>query len=124
MGYERDRGSAQQRGYGQRWAKAAATFKRRHPHCLGCQAAGKLVATDVVDHVEPHKGDQAKFWNTALWQPACRYCHDVVKPRLERLFETGELKVIDLWLNSAAAQAMRKRHPPRADIGADGWLAG
>lgn len=123
MGYEKDRGSARSRGYTPRWDKACATFKARHPLCLGCQAIGKQAKTEVVDHVEPHKGDQVKFWNTKMWQPACRWHHDVIKPRLERAFEVGELKVADLWLNSAAAIALSNRTPQRKAIGADGWLA-
>jgi len=57
------------RGYTTRWDKAAANFRRQHPYCLGCQAIGRVMPTELVDHVEPHKGDQSKFWSTALWQP-------------------------------------------------------
>lgn len=118
------RGSAQSRGYDNRWHKAAATFKTRHPWCLGCQAVGEMRATQVVDHVEPHKGDQTKFWNTALWQPACRHCHDVVKKMLERMFEVGEASVADLWLDSALAIALRRKHRPKQAVGVDGWVGG
>lgn len=119
--HDRDRGGARVRGYTPRWDKAAATFKARHPYCLGCAAIGKQVATEVVDHVEPHKGDQVKFWNTAQWQPSCRWHHDVIKPRLERMVEQGDLVVTDLWLNSNAAIAMSRRYPAQQDIGVDGW---
>ncbi len=118
-----NRGSARQRGYTPRWDKAATTFKTRHPYCLGCQAIGERRATEVVDHVEPHKGDQAKFWNTSMWQPACRHCHDVIKKMLERLFEAGECKLADLWLNSPLAISLRRRHRPIERIGTDGWPA-
>jgi 5-methylcytosine-specific restriction protein A len=122
VGYERDRGSARSRGYSTRWDKAAATFKLRNPLCLGCRAAfDRAVPAEVVDHVEPHKGDQAKFWNTKLWQPACRWHHDAIKPRLERMFESREIKVADLWLNSDVAIALTKRTPQRQAIGLDGW---
>jgi 5-methylcytosine-specific restriction protein A len=57
----------------------------------------------LVDHVEPHKGDPAKFWNAELWQPSCKWHHDLVKQILERAFARGKLKVADLWLSSAAA---------------------
>jgi hypothetical protein len=123
MTYERDRGGARQRGYNLRWDKAAAAFKALHPFCLGCQAVEWQTKTEVVDHVEPHKGNQAKFWNTALWQPACRWHHDVIKPKLERMFEVGEIKLADLWLNSDIAITLSKRTPRRRSIGMDGWLA-
>lgn len=123
MGYEKDRGSARVRGYNPRWDKASGTFKVRRPWCLGCQALGLQVKTEVVDHVEPHKGNQVKFWNTAMWQPACRWHHDVIKPRLERMYEAGEIAVSDLWLSSKQAISLSKKHPARRAIGADGWLA-
>jgi 5-methylcytosine-specific restriction protein A len=104
-----NRGNARQRGYSRTWDKACATFKQRNPNCLGCSAIGKQTRTEVVDHVVPHKGDQAKFWDTSLWQSACA-CHHSIKARLERQYERGELTVADLWLNSPAAVAMSKRY--------------
>jgi 5-methylcytosine-specific restriction endonuclease McrA len=104
--YDDRRGSARARGYTAQWDNASALFKRQHPLCLGCDAIGRVTVVTVVelvDHVEPHKGDAAKFWNADLWQPSCRWHHDVVKQRLERAFAKGELKLADLWLNSAAA---------------------
>ncbi len=124
MGHEQNRGSARRRGYDTRWDRAAATFKQRNPHCLGCLAIGRKVAVDVVDHVEPHKGDQAKFWNTKMWQPACRHHHDVIKPVLERMFLGGEIPVIELWLNSTTATKLTRKRPPPVTFGADGWPQG
>ncbi|GAB5505799.1 MAG: hypothetical protein Rhirs2KO_09620 [Rhizobiaceae bacterium] len=115
------RGNARQRGYNTRWDKASATFKLRHPHCLGCSAMGRMVATEVPDHVEPHKGDQKKFWNTAMWQPACRWHHDVIKPRLERMFAEGEIEVDQLWLDSETAQRLSRQFPRKSTFGLDGW---
>jgi 5-methylcytosine-specific restriction protein A len=73
-----ERGTAAERGYGYRWQKARATFLRRHPLCLYCQRQGRTAVATVVDHAVPHKGDQAKFWDTAIWTPACRACHQHV----------------------------------------------
>ena len=115
------RGGSRSRGYSVRWEKAATTFKARHPQCLGCQAVGEFSATAVVDHVVPHKGDQARFWDTAMWQPACRHCHDVVKKMIERMFEVGEVPVADLWLSSATAVDLRRKHRPIRAVGIDGW---
>jgi 5-methylcytosine-specific restriction protein A len=101
--YDKRRGSARVRGYSAAWDNAAVQFKRQHPLCLGCEAIGRVTATEVTDHVEPHKGDPAKFWNADMWQPSCAWHHDVVKQILERMFARGEIKVADLWLNSAVA---------------------
>lgn len=97
------RGSARERGYDTRWDKAARSHRRRYPLCRGCEAAGLVVAAELTDHVEPHKGDQAKFWDTSHWQSSCRWHHDVVKQRLELMWVRGEITVADLWLDSPVA---------------------
>jgi 5-methylcytosine-specific restriction endonuclease McrA len=119
-----DRASARARGYTTRWDKASTAFKRRHPWCLGCAALGKQTPAVVVDHVEPHKGNQTKFWTTSLWQPSCDWHHRSIKSMLEGMYARGELKVADLWLNSSTAIGMSKRYPKQQAIGEDGWPAG
>lgn len=37
----------------------------------------------VVDHIKPHKGDAALFWDAANWQALCPDHHDIVKQREE-----------------------------------------
>jgi 5-methylcytosine-specific restriction endonuclease McrA len=66
----------------------------------------------VTDHVIPHKGDMAVFWDRAQWQSACTWHHDVVKQRLELRYAKGELKAADLWLNSTAASELTRRLDP------------
>ena len=106
---EGDRAGARLRGYNAQWDKASATFKKNHPWCLGCEAMGKRTAVEVVDHVEPHRSDQLKFWNSERWQPACRWHHDAVKKRMETMFDRGEITVMELWLNSRTAVALSRR---------------
>lgn len=103
--HDERRGSARERGYTTAWDKAAKTFLSSHPLCLGCSAIGRVVPSALVDHVEPHRGDMAKFWDAEMWQPSCRWHHDVVKKHLEGRFDQGALVVADLWLDSRAAQA-------------------
>ncbi|SDH73293.1 5-methylcytosine-specific restriction enzyme A [Aneurinibacillus thermoaerophilus] len=55
--YDKDRGSASQRGYDARWRKARQMYLVRNPLCRECQKEGKTVAADVVDHIAPHKGN-------------------------------------------------------------------
>jgi 5-methylcytosine-specific restriction enzyme A len=64
---------------------------------------GLVVAAELVDHVEPHKGDTVKFWDTSMWQSSCRWHHDVVKQRLELMWLQGKITIADLWLNSPVA---------------------
>jgi 5-methylcytosine-specific restriction protein A len=98
--YDQRRGSARERGYGAAWDKASLGFRRAHPLCLGCEAIGLIEPATVTDHVKPHRGDMAVFWDSSMWQPACDWHHSDVKQRLERLFDQGKAKVSDLWLNS------------------------
>lgn len=101
--YDQRRGSARERGYGARWDKASAGFKRKHPLCLGCEAVGRVEATTVTDHVIPHRGDTVLFWDSTKWQPACDWHHSVVKQMLEALFAQGKVTIDDLWLDSNKA---------------------
>jgi 5-methylcytosine-specific restriction endonuclease McrA len=106
--YEARRGSARERCYDTVWDKASRGHRRSHPLCLGCQAVGRVTAAELTDHVVPHKGDQAIFWNRSLWQSACRWHHDVVKQKLEALWAQGKLGEAELWLNSASAIALTR----------------
>jgi 5-methylcytosine-specific restriction enzyme A len=73
---DRERPSASARGYGARWRWSRRAFLARHPLCAACQAAGRVVAATVVDHVVPHRGDPRLFWDQRNWAPACKHCHD------------------------------------------------
>jgi 5-methylcytosine-specific restriction enzyme A len=44
-----------------------------------CEATGCVTATDVTNHVEPHKSDMMAFWNSEQCQPACKWHNDLVK---------------------------------------------
>lgn len=72
---DRWRGSSAQRGYGHAWRKARAGYLRSHPLCETCRDEGRRVTANVVDHIEPHRGDQDKFWDYDNWQAMCTPCH-------------------------------------------------
>ena len=76
----------------------------------------RITATEVTDHVIPHKGDQALFWDHDNWQPACGWHHDVVKQRLEALFEQGKATRADLRLDSEKAKQISREQAPRGGI--------
>ncbi|RGP37700.1 HNH endonuclease [Pseudotabrizicola alkalilacus] len=77
--HDAKRPTARQRGYNAEWEKARKAFLTCHPHCTLCRAPAT-----VVDHIIPHKGDDALFWNRQNWQPLCKPCHDRHKQRQER----------------------------------------
>ncbi|MEY9097048.1 HNH endonuclease [Paenibacillus sp. RC84] len=75
--YDRDRGTAAQRGYDHKWRLARTGFLRKHPLCIHCRNNGRLNAATVVDHIIPHRGDKGLFWDRANWQPLCASCHSI-----------------------------------------------
>lgn len=73
---DRRRAGRHERGYTNAWARASAAFLDRHPLCRHCLAHGVRRAAVVTDHVVPHRGDPALFWDEANWQPLCKPHHD------------------------------------------------
>lgn len=48
----------------------------REPECRACRRKGILRAAEVVDHIDPHHGDRAKFFDQHNLQSLCKSCHD------------------------------------------------
>ena len=71
------RPSSAKRLYGHRWRVAALAFlaKPQNRLCRVCSDAGELRAATEVDHVKPHRGDYALFWDAANWQGLCKRHH-------------------------------------------------
>lgn len=69
------RGNSSQRGYGYRWQQARERWLERNPVCVACKRQGLLTVATEVDHVIPHRGDKALFWDQANWQSLCKPCH-------------------------------------------------
>ena len=75
--------SSHKRGYNYRWSKYRKIFLKENPLCVFCSKMGKVVAANVVDHIEPHKGDYNLFWNKSNHQPLCTTCHQSTKQIIE-----------------------------------------
>jgi 5-methylcytosine-specific restriction protein A len=76
---EQRRESSTKRGYGYKWQQAREQFLREHPlcECPDCLAGQKrTIASSVVDHKIPHKGDMKLFWDRSNWQAMSKRCHD------------------------------------------------
>ena len=82
--FDRTRPSPRERGYDSKWDLARKDFLIAHPLCVMCARAGIATPATVVDHIKPHRGDRALFWNRANWQPLCAHCHNSHKQRQER----------------------------------------
>lgn len=73
------RPNSTQRGYNAEWRKKSREWLNHHPDCAFCGRPANL-----VDHIEPHKGDPKLFWDWRNWQSLCQPCHDRDKQRIER----------------------------------------
>ena len=61
--------------YNRRWEKARRIYLIEHPLCVDCDDHGLTEPATEVDHIVPHRGDPAIFWNTDNWQALCKPCH-------------------------------------------------
>lgn len=53
-----------------RWRAMRAAFLAMNSTCVMC--GGRAT---VADHIEPHRGDEAKFFDVNNLQPLCASCH-------------------------------------------------
>ncbi len=113
--------SARARGYTPEWDRASKDFLAANPWCLCCRAVGKSTRSSVTDHVIPHRRNLAVFWDRTKWQPACSHCHNVIKQMLEKMLDARTAGPDDMWLTSALAVSLRRRHRPKPQTGLDGW---
>lgn len=73
---DKQRGNANDRGYGHKWRKERLAHLVQNPLCVKCKENGDIVAAKVVDHIIPHKGDDKLFWRRSNWQALCVTCHN------------------------------------------------
>jgi len=69
-------GNARDHGYSARWDRYSRAFLALHPLCVRCLAQGRTTASQVTDHITPHRGDRELFWNRGNLQALCKSCHD------------------------------------------------
>lgn len=72
---EERRESSNNRGYDSSWRRERVGFLRRYPLCRICLEAGRVVPATEIDHIIPHRGDRALFWDRSNWQALCKSCH-------------------------------------------------
>lgn len=73
--YDRQRGSASQRGYGAYWRRLRLLFLRRHPLCADPfhEHGKRVVAATDVDHIVAKRHGGTDAWSNL--QPLCHSCH-------------------------------------------------
>jgi 5-methylcytosine-specific restriction enzyme A len=62
--------------YDARWQRYRISHLADHPLCAECERGGRLMPASIVDHIVPHRGDVALFWDPANHQAMCKACHD------------------------------------------------
>lgn len=78
-----DKRTSHERGYGGAWQRARRGYLLSYPLCVMCTAEVRITAAEVVDHIQPHRGDQQLFWDQSNWQSLCKAHHDSDKARQE-----------------------------------------
>jgi len=73
---DKQRATSYERGYDSRWRKVRLVYLRSNPLCVICSTEGRLTAANVIDHIKPHKGNDALFWDELNWQALCESCHN------------------------------------------------
>lgn len=68
-----------------RWqALRLATFLRDLYTCKECGRIEGDTSKLVCDHIDPHRGDERKFFDPDNLQTLCSTCHDTVKRKEEQ----------------------------------------
>jgi len=62
------------------WRRARRAWLNANPWCAVCGEPG-----NVVDHIQPHKGDRGLFWGQGNWQTLCERCHAAKSARETRV---------------------------------------
>lgn len=66
------------------WRELRRKHLLRYPYCNCPQHRGKRVRANIVDHIEPHHGNEALFWDQNNLQSLTKECHDGPKRRKEK----------------------------------------
>jgi 5-methylcytosine-specific restriction enzyme A len=67
-----------------RWQRLRwSVLVRDHFTCRRCFRLEGNTALLVADHIVPHRGDHALFWDDDNLQTLCKPCHDSAKQREE-----------------------------------------
>lgn len=86
-----DKTSSTDRLYTYRWQKASKAFLQAHPLCQCPDCREGLIRVrpaTLVDHIIPHRGDFATFWDRKNWQAMATDCHNKKTREETRMYPT------------------------------------
>lgn len=75
------------------WRALRAAHLYREPLCRMCGEHGRVTPATVCDHIRPHRGDPALFFDPGNLQSLCASHHDGAKQSEER---TGKVRGCDV----------------------------
>lgn len=111
------KGTANARGYDDRWNRLSIAYRKRHPWCLFCQQQGREELTALVDHILPlvDRPDLRLAWKNLA--ALCESCHGL-KAKLEaEARKLGNIDVLVLWVKDPSTRPINCRpivsEPPR-----------
>ncbi|WP_210250482.1 HNH endonuclease [Brucella anthropi] len=85
---ERDAGAPWRKWYKtSRWQKLRWSILQRDLFTCQMPGCGRIEAQTsklVCDHIDPHRGDERKFWDERNLHCICKTCHDSAKQRQEQ----------------------------------------
>jgi 5-methylcytosine-specific restriction enzyme A len=63
--------------YGRRWQRYRLVYLATHALCVDPYGdhAPAIAASEVVDHIIPHRGNYSLFWNPGNHQALCVVCN-------------------------------------------------
>jgi len=76
--------------YSTDWKKLRLMILMEQPLCVECKSHGRLTPASVIDHVTPHKGDMALFYDRSNLQSLCTSCHSAKTAREDGGFGNTE----------------------------------
>jgi len=66
-----------------KWQKIRKAHITEHPLCVMCLEQGKTTLARVVDHITPHRGNEALFYG-GPFQSLCYAHHNSTKQKMEK----------------------------------------
>ena len=91
-----------ERGYGWDWQRFREGFIAKYRLCTLCLCRGRSVLGRVVDHVEPHKGNDTLRLEWRNLQTLCPQCHAADKQAIEQ--EVSPVSVTRRWRDYLLAE--------------------
>lgn len=95
-----------------RWKEIRADQLEAEPYCREHLKRGERVKATTVDHIEPHKGDEKRFF-TGPFQSLCHKCHTVKTNRERSCSTPGGSKKFVGTRSKADCNRMQENIPDR-----------